>query len=100
MSLQRHIDQVAKGKKPTLQGTRNRVQTVIAGRHMKQLFPAKVIMGKDQIPRLRWAFAEKEWKKLHRTLLGKTILFTYWRKTRLDLPYAAAFATMLTSFVG
>ena len=75
-SLQRHIDQVARGKKPTLQGTRNRVQGIIAGRHMKQLFPAKVIMGKDQIPRLHWAFSDREWKRLDRTLLGKTILFT------------------------
>ena len=75
-SLQRHIDQVARGKKPTLQGTRNRVQSIVAGRHMKQLFPAKVIMGKNQIPRLRWAFSDKEWKRLDRTLLGKTILFT------------------------
>jgi len=75
-SLQRHIDQVARGKKPTLQGTRNRVQGIIAGRHMKQLFPAKVIMGKDQIPRLHWAFSDREWKRLDRSLLGKTILFT------------------------
>jgi transposase len=75
-SLQRHIDQVARGKKPTLQGTRNRVQGIIAGRHMKQLFPAKVIMGKDQIPRLHCAFSDREWKRLDRSLLGKTILFT------------------------
>jgi transposase len=75
-SLQRHIDQLARGKKPTLQGTRNRVQSIIAGRHMKQLFPAKVIMGKDQIPRLHCAFSDREWKRLDRSLLGKTILFT------------------------
>jgi transposase len=75
-SLQRHIDQVARGKKPTLQGIRNRVQSIVAGRHMKQLFPAKVIMGQDQIPRLHWAFSDREWKRLDRTLLGKTILFT------------------------
>jgi transposase len=75
-SLQRHIDQVARGKKPTLQGIRNRVQGIVAGRHMKQLFLAKVTMGKDEIPRLRWAFNDREWVRLDRTLLGKTILFT------------------------
>jgi transposase len=33
-------------------------------------------MGKDEIPRLRWAFRDREWERLDRTLLGKTILFT------------------------
>jgi transposase len=75
-SLQRHIDQVARGKKPTLPGIHNRVQGIVAGRHMKQLFSAKVSMGKDEIPRLGWEFNDKEWKYLDRTLLGKTILST------------------------
>jgi len=90
ISLQRHIDQVARGKKPTLQGTRNRLQAIIAGRHMKQLFPAKVTMGKDQIPRLRWAFSDNEWKKLDRTLLGKTVLFTdrhQWTDEQIVIAY-------------
>jgi transposase len=77
-SLQRHIDKVARGKKPTLQGTSNRVQAILIGRHMKQLFRFKVTVGKDQIPRLRWMFSNREWEKLDRTLLGKTILFTDW----------------------
>lgn len=75
-SLQRHISQAARGKKPTLQGVRNRIEVIVAGRHMKQLFSAKVSMGKDEIPRLGWEFNQKEWKHLDRTLLGKTILFT------------------------
>jgi transposase len=90
VSLQRHIDQVARGKKPTLQGTRNRLQNILAGRHMKQLFPAKVKMGKDQIPRLQWTFSDKEWKKLDRTLLGKTLLFSdrdEWTDEQIVLAY-------------
>jgi len=75
-SLQRHVEKPGNGKKPTLQGTRNRVQNIVTGRHMKELFSAHVTMGKDEIPRLRWRFKEREWEKLDRTLLGKTILFT------------------------
>jgi transposase len=75
-SLQRHVEKPGNGKKPTLQGTRNRVQNIVTGRHMKDLFSARVIMGKDEIPRLRWRFKDREWQKLDRTLLGKTILFT------------------------
>jgi transposase len=75
-SLQRHVKKPTNGKKPTLEGTRNRVQNIVAGRHMKDLFPARVTMGKDEIPRLRWRFKDREWEKLDRTLLGKTILFT------------------------
>lgn len=75
-SLQRHVKKPSHGKKPTLEGTRNRIQAIVAGRHMKDLFPTRVTLGKDQIPRLRWRFQEREWEKLNRTLLGKTILFT------------------------
>ena len=75
-SLQRHVEKPGKGKKPTLQGTSNCVQNIVTGRHMKDLFSARVTMGKDEIPRLRWHFKEREWEKLDRTLLGKTILFT------------------------
>ena len=75
-SLQRHVEKPGKGKKPTLQGTSNRVQNIVTGRHMKDLFSARVTMGKDEIPRLRWRFRDRKWEKLDRTLLGKTILFT------------------------
>jgi transposase len=89
-SLQRHIDQVAGGKKPTLQGTRNRIQTILAARHMKDLFRAKVVMGKDDVPSLQWRFDDKAWEKLDCTLLGKTILFTDrndWTNEQIVLAY-------------
>lgn len=75
-SLQRHVKRVHNGKKPTLQGTLKRVQSIIAGRHMKDLFFTRVTVGKDGIPKLQWHFKDGEWKKLNRELLGKTILFT------------------------
>jgi transposase len=43
---------------------------------MKDLFSARVATGKNDIPRLKWRFKDREWEKLDRTLLGKTILFT------------------------
>jgi transposase len=75
-SLQRHVHHPAKGKKPTLQGTRNRVQSILTGRHMKDLFIVTLEKGKDELPQLRWTFNDKKWKHLQRTLLGKTLLFT------------------------
>ena len=75
-SLQRHVEKPSNGKKPTIQGTRNRVQSILAGRHMKDLFSARVATGKNDIPRLKWRFIDRAWEKLDRTLLGKTILFT------------------------
>jgi transposase len=57
---------------------------------MKQLFPAKVKMGKDQIPRLQWTFSYREWEKLDRTLLGKTLLFSdrnEWTDEQIVLAY-------------
>lgn len=75
-SLQYHMNHSSKGKKPTLQGTRNRIQTILTGRHMKDLFTVTLEMGKNQLPQLRWTFNEDQWKDLQRTLLGKTLLFS------------------------
>ena len=75
-SLQRHAHSSSKGKKPTLQGTRNRVQIILAGRHMKDLFTATIEKGRGQLPQLLWSFNDEKWKHLQRTLLGKTLLFT------------------------
>jgi transposase len=66
----------AGGKKATLAGTRNRLGSILAARHMKELFTAKVRQDQRQLPKLTWRFREKAWKRLQTTLLGKTILFT------------------------
>ena len=64
------------GKKSTMAGTRKRVGSILSGRHMKELFVASVQAGRRGLPKLRWRFNSKAWKKLNDTLLGKTILFT------------------------
>lgn len=67
------------GMKPTLEGTRKKVGTILSGRHMKDLFSAEVTVrgkGKDATVHLRWRFKDKAFKDLKETLLGKTILFT------------------------
>jgi transposase len=66
----------ASGKKPTLAGTRKKVTAILSGRHMKDLFVASVKPGTGELPKLAWRFNDKAWKRLQKTLLGKTILFT------------------------
>ncbi len=66
----------AGGKKSTLAGTRKRLDAILTGRHMKDLFVASVRTGRRGLPKLRWRFSDKAWKELSSTLLGKTILFT------------------------
>jgi transposase len=74
-ALKRNAERAA-GKKATLDGTRNRVTTILGGRHMKELFSASLTQAKGKRVILRWRFRVKAWKSLQRTLLGKTILFT------------------------
>jgi transposase len=71
-NLEASLQQGTRGKKPTLEGMRNRVQALLAGRHLKDLFT--VILEKG--PKLRWSFNQEHWTHLQRTLLGKTLLFT------------------------
>ena len=66
----------AGGKKPTLAGTRKKLTAILSGRHMKDLFVASVKPGTREIPKLTWRFNDKAWKRLQKTLLGKTLLFT------------------------
>lgn len=63
------------GKKPTVQGTENRIKTILTGRHMKDLFTTRM-RGKEGHLSLQWCFNRRAWKTLKRTLLGKTLLFT------------------------
>jgi len=81
-----------RGKAPTVAGTKKRIEAILAGRHMKQLFSAEVCSGPDKLPVLSWRFDEGAWKQLQRTLLGKTILFTDrddWTDEQIVLAYRA-----------
>jgi transposase len=73
--LERHRKSL-RGKRPTVEGVQKKVQAILTGRHMKDLFEAKVTSHPGGLPRLSWNFREESWKKLQATLLGKTILFT------------------------
>lgn len=79
-----------RGKPPTVIGTKKRVEAILTGRHMKQLFHAEVSSGPDKLPILSWRFDDKAWEKLQQTLLGKTILFTDrdgWTDEQIVLAY-------------
>jgi transposase len=65
----------SRGKAPTVAGVQKQLLAILNGRHMKDLFDAKVSVQMD-IPRLNFRFLEESWRSLCSTLLGKTILFT------------------------
>lgn len=73
--LKRHRKSL-RGKQPTVEGVQKKVQAILTGRHMKDLFEAKVTSHSGGLPKLSWNFRKDSWKKLQATLLGKTILFT------------------------
>ncbi len=64
-----------RGKRPTIKGTRKKVDGWLAARHMKDLFHVE-ISEEDGLPKLKYRFLKQAWQRLERTLLGKTILFT------------------------
>ena len=67
--------EVTGGRPPSLEGTRNAVNTVLKGRHMKDLFEVELTLS-DELPDLVYRFRQGAWEELQRTLLGKTLLFT------------------------
>jgi transposase len=75
-SLQRRQSGQVKGGKPTtLEGTRKKVQDILAAKDMKELFEAAVTLT-NNLPVLRYRFREEAWQQMQATRLGKTILFT------------------------
>jgi transposase len=75
-TLKRHSDGRMRGRRPTLAGTRKRVNTLLTGRHMKDVFTVAVEPDAAGLPMLKWFFRRDAWNHLQRTLLGKTLLFT------------------------
>lgn len=76
VSLQRRQSgQVKKGKPPTLEGTRKKVQEVLAAKDMKELFEVEVSVA-NGLPVLSYRFREEAWQQMQAQRLGKTILFT------------------------
>jgi len=73
--FRRQRGSVRGGKPPTTAGVRKQIDTLLAARHMKDLFRIE-ISEKQGLPTLSYRFDQSAWGRLQRTLLGKTILFT------------------------
>lgn len=94
-ALEHALDRYAetpRGKAPSVEGTQKKVNAILSGRHMKDLFATKITQEPGKFPRLSFRFLERAWQKLRRTLLGKTILFTDrddWTDEQIVLAYRA-----------
>jgi transposase len=74
--LLRHQEgEVRGGKRPTAAGIRKTIDGYLKARHMKELFEIQ-LDEHEGLPVLTYQFRTAAWRKLQRTLLGKTILFT------------------------
>lgn len=66
---------VRRGKPPTVDGIRKKINAWLKARHMKALFTVTV-EAKKHVPTLRYRFEHRAWQRLQKTLLGKTLIFT------------------------
>jgi len=64
-----------RGKAPTVESVQKNIDTILHGRHMKQLLEA-IVVPTAQGPVLTYGWNHPAWRELSRTLLGKTIVFT------------------------
>lgn len=73
-----------RGKKPTVAGVKKKVEEILHGRHMPDLFRTHIHTTRQGLPRLQFQFRKAAYQKLRSTLLGKTILFTDHGEDRSD----------------
>ena len=59
------------GRKPTVAGTKKKVDGWVRARHMRELFCAEV-SEEEGLPQVRNRFQRRAWEKLQRSLLGKS----------------------------
>ena len=93
-SLERWQRGKGQGRRPTVNSAEKAVGRILQGRHMKDLFQVEIraeSRGKTKgLPKLRYRFDGTAYRRLQRTLLGKTILFTdqeEWSDERMVLAY-------------
>ncbi len=82
----------SRGKAPSLQGVQKKVQGILRGRHMADLFAVPVRKNRAGLPRLSFRFRDQAYQHLRSTLLGKTLLFTDrtdWSDEQIVLAYRA-----------
>jgi transposase len=65
-----------RGRPATKASIQKAVSRVLQGRHMKDLFWVDVDRRGRAVPTMNFRFDQQAWRKLNRTLLGKTLLFT------------------------
>jgi len=89
----RHRRPGDRGKKPSVVGVQKKVQDILCGRHMADLFHTQIHKTRQGLPRLQFHFRKAAYEKLCSTLLGKTILFTDhgddWSDEEIVLGYRA-----------
>jgi transposase len=76
--LERWLKGKGKGKRPTIPLTAAAVKGILSGRHMKELFEVEIREDPraGDLPLLTWRFDGRAYRRLQKTLLGKTLLFT------------------------
>lgn len=78
------------GPRPSIAATKKAVSQILKGRHMKNLFEIEITKDASALPLLRYRFDPKEYRRLKRTLFGKTLIFTdndSWTDEKIVLGY-------------
>ena len=70
-----HSGEITKGKRPSMDWTKKRVQKTLARQYMKDLWQIK-ISEENGLPKLEAEFDQEAFQNLRNTRLGKTILFS------------------------
>jgi transposase len=70
-----HSGEITKGKRPTVDGTKKRVQKTLSRQYMKGLWIIE-ITEENGFPKLEAEFDQEAFQNLRNTRLGKTILFS------------------------
>ncbi len=93
-SLERWRRGQVHGRRPTVTSAEKVMARILRGRHMKDLFRVQIetdSKGKAKgLPKLRYRFDGSAYRRLQRTLLGKTILFSdqgEWSDEQVVLAY-------------
>lgn len=84
---------ISSGRRPTVAGTKKKVEQWLKARHMKDLFCVD-ITETDGFTTLHYRFNKSEWEGLQSTLLGKTLIFTdnhHWSDEEIVRGYRAQY---------
>ena len=80
---------IRSGRPPTPKGIQKKVKGWLKARHMKELFSVQ-ITEQEGYPMIHYRFEDRAWRRLQKTLLGKTLLFTdleHWRDAEIVRGY-------------